>query len=241
MNTPSKMLIYKIENKLNGKIYVGQTRRTLEERMNEHKKECCKNCYIDRAIKKYGMENFKTEILEFCKTIEEMNEREIYWIKKLNCKFPNGYNLADGGKDSAGYITTPELSAKLSALRKGRKIPPEQRAKISASLKGKIFSEETKAKISSAKLGHTVSEETRTKLRKANIGKKASENTRLKMSASCKTKVAVRCVETETIFESITAAAKWSGVSHSVITAACKNSKHTGGGCHWEYYSGQSS
>ena len=134
MNTPSKMLIYKIENKLNGKIYVGQTRRTLEERMNEHKKECCKNCYIDRAIKKYGMENFKTEILEFCKTIEEMNEREIYWIKKLNCKFPNGYNLADGGKDSAGYITTPELSAKLSALRKGRKIPPEQRAKISASL-----------------------------------------------------------------------------------------------------------
>ena len=234
------MIIYKITNLLDKKIYIGQTQRTLEERMREH----CRNSrasYIDRTIKKYGIENFFVEIIETCKTVEELNEREIFWIKFFDCKFPNGYNLTDGGEGSNGYKATPELSAKLSKMRKGRKNTPEQRAKISASLKGKIFSEETKAKISSAKLGHTVSEETRTKLRKANIGKKASENTRLKMSASCKTKVAVRCVETETIFESITAAAKWSGVSHSVITAACKNSKHTGGGCHWEYYSGQSS
>ena len=48
------MLNYKIENKLNGKIYIGQTRRTLEERMNEHKKECCKNCSRYRRQKSSG-------------------------------------------------------------------------------------------------------------------------------------------------------------------------------------------
>ena len=80
--------------------------------MNEHKKECCKNCYIDRAIKKYGMENFKTEILEFCKTIEEMNEREIYWIEKLNCKTTRGYNMTEGGRGNLGMPHSAETRAK---------------------------------------------------------------------------------------------------------------------------------
>ena len=202
------MIIYKIENKIDGKIYIGQTQRTLEERMKEHRRNSRKS-YVDRAIKKYGIENFSVEIVEECETFEKLNEREIFWIEKLNCKFPNGYNLSDGGQGSTGYITTPELSAKLSQLRKGRKISIEQRKKISASLKGKIFSDETKKKISAAKIGHTVSKETREKLRIAQLGKKATEETKLKMSASNKNKRAVKCVELEKIFNSISAAAKF--------------------------------
>ena len=202
------MIIYKIENKLDGKIYVGQTQRTLEERMKEHYRNS-RASYIDRTIRKYGVENFHAEIIETCKTVEELNEREMFWIAKLNCKFPNGYNLTDGGEGSNGYKATPELSARLSAMRKGRRNTPEQRAKISAKLKGKIFSEETKKKISAAKIGHIVSEETREKLRIAQLGKKATEETKLKMSASNKNKRAVKCVELEKIFNSISAAAKF--------------------------------
>ena len=88
------MIIYKITNLTNGKVYVGQTKFSVEKRFKEHSKA---DSLIGRAIRKYGIENFKTEILETCRTFIELNEREIFWIKKLNCKVPNGYNIADGG------------------------------------------------------------------------------------------------------------------------------------------------
>ena len=216
------MIIYKIKNKLNGKIYIGQTQRTLKERMIEH----CKNSqllYIDRAIKKYGIQNFIVEVIEKCNNIDELNEREQFWIKYLNCKFPNGYNLTDGGKGSIGHSMPPKVLARLSELRKGRKIPPEKRAKISASLKGKIFSDETKAKISAAKLGHHVSDETKAKLAAANRGKKASAETRAKMSMSSNTKRKVRCIEINKIFLSMKEAFEWAGISRHVLSCACRN------------------
>lgn len=90
------MIIYKLTNEINGKIYVGQTTRTLEERFNAHK--YCNTSYIGKAIHKYGAKNFKKEILAECDTIEELDELEIYFIAKLNSKAPNGYNLTDGGE-----------------------------------------------------------------------------------------------------------------------------------------------
>ncbi|MBR1397428.1 MAG: GIY-YIG nuclease family protein [Selenomonadaceae bacterium] len=232
------MIIYKIKNKINGKIYVGQTQRELEERMKEHQRNS-RPCYIDRAIKKYGIENFSVEVIEECDILDELNEREIFWIRELNCKYSNGYNLSDGGKGSTGYIITPELSLKLSELRKGRRNTPEQRAKISATLKGRIFSEETKRKISAAKIGHIVSEETREKLRKANLGKKATEATKAKMSVSSSTKRPVQCIEMGKIFESITAAAKFFEITNNTITTACKNSNRTASGFHWKFCAGK--
>lgn len=229
-----KMVIYKIENKLNGKIYVGQTSRTLKERISEHLRKG-RLSYIDRAIRYYGIENFFVEIIEHCGTVEELNEREIFWIAELNCKFPNGYNLTDGGEGSNGYKATPEISAKLSLMRKGRKNTPEQRAKISAKLKGKIFDEETKAKISKSKMGHSVSEETRKKLRAANLGKKATPETKAKMSAASVNKRSVRCIELGKIFESITSATNFLTISRSKIITACRNSERTAGSYHWEY------
>ena len=52
---------------------------------------------VDAAIKENGIENFKFEVIEKCKTVKELNEREKFWIEKLNCKQPNGYNVAEGG------------------------------------------------------------------------------------------------------------------------------------------------
>ena len=88
------MIIYKITNLINGKIYIGQTKFTVEKRFKEHAKA---DSPLGHAIRKYGKKNFKAEVIETCQTFTELNEREIFWIKELNCKVPNGYNIADGG------------------------------------------------------------------------------------------------------------------------------------------------
>ena len=87
------MIVYKIENLINGKIYVGRTVKKLNVRMSQHKNTT--KTLIGRAIQKYGWENFRAEIIEECSSFEELVEREVYWIKKLNSKVPNGYNIID--------------------------------------------------------------------------------------------------------------------------------------------------
>lgn len=230
-------VIYKITNPLNNMSYVGKTTRPLKERMNEHTKESSASySYIDRILKKHKDDIcFTVEILEVCETEEQLNEREKFWICELNCKAPNGYNLTDGGEGTPGYKAPPELSARLSAIRKGRKNTPEQRAKILAKLSGREFTDEHKANISAAKMGHPVSDETREKLRKASTGKKASPETRAKMSDSATTKRPVRCVETGKIFPSIKAAMEWAKISRHVLSRACRQNDYIAGGYHWQY------
>ena len=111
------MLIYKITNKFDGKLYVGQTQRTVEERFTEHQKA---DSYIGCAIRKYGAESFTVEVIETCETIEQLNEREIFWIATFNCKYPNGYNLTDGGEGFVGGRHTDESRFKMSSSQKKR-------------------------------------------------------------------------------------------------------------------------
>lgn len=75
------MVIYVLKNKINGKQYVGQTTRNLKQRIAEHKSS--KDTCIGQAIHKYGLENFEISIIEKCKTIEELNEREIFLIENI--------------------------------------------------------------------------------------------------------------------------------------------------------------
>lgn len=109
------MVIYLITNTLNGKQYVGQTQRTLLHRMKQHLKE---HLYIDRVIRKYGIENFTFKVLEECATIDELNEQERFWIATLNTKKPNGYNLTDGGEGVPGMSHTKESCKKISKTMK---------------------------------------------------------------------------------------------------------------------------
>lgn len=88
------MIVYLLTNLVNGKMYVGQTIRTLERRLKEHAEA---DSLIGKAIREFGIENFSGEVLETCQTKNQLNEREIFWIAKLNCKVPNGYNVKDGG------------------------------------------------------------------------------------------------------------------------------------------------
>lgn len=68
--------IYKITNKVNGKIYIGQS-INLNRRISEHKRYKDPNQIIDQAIKKYGKDNFTFDIIEECQ-LEELNQRENY-------------------------------------------------------------------------------------------------------------------------------------------------------------------
>lgn len=79
----------------NGKKYIGQTRRTLEKRIKEHcnRKECTA---LYNALLKYGIDNFKVDILIICDE-ENLNYYEIKYIKEFNTLYPNGYNIKTGG------------------------------------------------------------------------------------------------------------------------------------------------
>lgn len=97
--------IYVITNKINGKQYVGQTTYSIEQRFEEHKKQKNKRdrqhfpLYL--AFHKYGIENFIISQLEECDD-KELNDREIYWIKKLDT-YKNGYNATTGGEGCCRY------------------------------------------------------------------------------------------------------------------------------------------
>lgn len=93
--------IYKITNSINGKMYVGQTRRDIETRWHEHlyyshHKNRGYNCILHQAIRKYGDDAFRVEEIEKCDNILLM-EREMYWIKELGTT-KNGYNISTGGQ-----------------------------------------------------------------------------------------------------------------------------------------------
>ena len=93
--------IYKFVNKINGKIYIGQSQNLdsrFRQHFNNHTNPNLKdyNTKFYRALRKYGFDNFDYEIIEEC-NLEEINEREQYWVDFYN-SFYNGYNSNKGGE-----------------------------------------------------------------------------------------------------------------------------------------------
>jgi group I intron endonuclease len=110
------MVIYKTTNLVNGKFYVGKDAKNKKTYLGSGN-------ILKQAIEKYGKENFKKEILEICTTLEELSEREKYWIKKLNA-IGLGYNLTEGGTGGDTYTNninkyTPGFCQGLKPWNKG--------------------------------------------------------------------------------------------------------------------------
>ena len=96
-----KKAIYKIENKINHKIYIGQSnnpKRRFKEHINREEKY---NSLIHKAIKKYGEENFTFEIIGWYENWEEMEQ---YYIEYYKSKIPYGYNIEDGGNQPPRHV-----------------------------------------------------------------------------------------------------------------------------------------
>lgn len=117
--------IYLITNLVNGKLYVGCTRVSIARRWAQHCSAARKgsSLAIHRAIRKYGVDNFKIEVLEVANTIELMLSAEIRWITSHNCIVPNGYNLTMGGEGVD--FTVPAVREKLMQGAAKRRNDPE--------------------------------------------------------------------------------------------------------------------
>lgn len=122
------MFIYKITNKINNKIYIGQVyNKTIYDRFARHCKEANpkSKSYIGRAIHKYGPENFVVEEIDNATSLKELNEKEIYWIAYYNSTNRDiGYNLTKGGDGGNTYLckTDDEMNKiknKISLANKG--------------------------------------------------------------------------------------------------------------------------
>ena len=116
------MIIYKATNKINNKVYVGQSIKTLEHRKKQHERSCNyrDDMAICRAIKKYGKDNFDWEVIDTADTLEELNEKESFWIENLDSitTSGHGYNIKGGG--SQPYLTE-ETKRKIGEAQKGDK------------------------------------------------------------------------------------------------------------------------
>ena len=132
-----KGIIYTATNKVNGKVYVGQTIQSLKERKAQHKFDAKTrkfNSYFHNSIRKYGFGSFKWEVVAETDNIDILNELEIFYITLYNSRNKKkGYNIKEGG-----------LNGKHSE---------ESKKKMSEAHKGKTHSKETCQKMGKARIG----------------------------------------------------------------------------------------
>lgn len=132
--------VYKITNKVNGKIYIGITNQGSGVRYYKHWSDARKGdpCPIHKAMAKYGKENFTLEIIDFADTYDELKEKEKFYIKKFNSMDRSiGYNLTEGGDGTFGRFHSEETKEKIRQKALGRKASEEAKKKMSESRKGK--------------------------------------------------------------------------------------------------------
>jgi group I intron endonuclease len=139
------------------KVYIGQTRMPLKIRWQGHKdfsRNPRNKTYLSSAIRKYGVEAFRIDVVERCATAD-LNGREKYWILAFGSNDRTiGYNMSEGGDGGANSLS-PEVRAKIAATKKGVSNGP--------------CKEETKKKISEANKGRRRTEEQRLRIKESRI------------------------------------------------------------------------
>lgn len=139
--------IYKITNKVNQKIYIGQTNKSPEDRLNEHiiNAENGKMFHLSKAIRKYGKENFIIETIDYALNKQDINDKEIYWIQELKANNRlYGYNMTAGGEGGNAYLCKTEEEMK------------EIKQKISKKLKGKLNGNHTSVYMKNIQTGEII-------------------------------------------------------------------------------------
>lgn len=132
------MIIYKITNTKNNKIYIGQTIKTKEERFKRHIQDALSgrlNTHLANAIRQYGQDNFLIEQIDTAETQEELTRKEIYWIHYYD-SINKGYNETDSSLKCGGntYKNKTEeemniIKQKLSKSKIGKNNPNAKRVK----------------------------------------------------------------------------------------------------------------
>lgn len=215
-----KYCVYKHTNKINGKVYIGQTKQAPKKRW-KHGEGYKKNPLFYRAIQKYGWENFEHEILLENLTVDEANTCEILYITFYQSNEPEfGYNLTSGGLN---YTISEYTRCKLKEAIKNRHLDLHGEKNP---MWGKHHSAEAKEKMSNAKkdvfgeknnfYGHHHTEESKDRIRKSKG-------------------IPVRCIETDTVYWSATEAEKLTPANRKGIYKCCIGEQESCGNFHWEY------
>lgn len=170
--------IYKITNTINNKSYVGCSSVSVEGRIKCHL-ECNDrgSQLVKFAIMKYGREAFISEVIEEC-CVEDLKDRERYWISFYDTIAPKGYNLTSGGEGYEGWHFAEEVN------RNRKPHSEETKQKIGDANRGQRRSESQLERIRVASKLRNSRPEVRAKISKANSN--PSLETREKMSRSQK-------------------------------------------------------
>lgn len=252
--------VYMIKNKLNGKVYIGQS-KDIKRRFREYANRTGKvDTVIHRALEKHGVDAFEFSIIQEC-GINELDKLEIEHISNFKSNVKRyGYNVTNGGKGYNGKFTkthrrnmseskigenNPNYGKSISEITRARRseslkgIPrtEEWKAKISESQKGKIISPEVRVKISNSLKGKKHSDSTKEKLRISSTGRKHTDEAKLKISESKIIPVYQYGMEWNLIkrFESMVDASADTGVSKPNICNCCKGNRKSAGGFRWSY------
>lgn len=137
--------IYKITNLLNGKVYIGQSIRDIQQRFIRHINDSLNNkldTHFARAIRKYGEDNFIIELIDTADSQDELNQKEQYWIRYYD-SVRSGYNETDAiykcGGNTYRSKTKGELrciSNKIRASKLGSRNPNSRKVKCRSELTG---------------------------------------------------------------------------------------------------------
>lgn len=165
------MLVYILTNNINGKVYIGQTIRSLRERWCHHygsaNRGCKKRLY--QAIRKYGKDSFSIRTLRKAISREQLNRLEKYFIKEYksnNSEF--GYNLTIGGQSGPPLKRTNKIKKERAPISEETRLRMRN-AKLDIKMKPR--SPEACLNISKSHKGIFVSEKTKEIQRKAHKGK----------------------------------------------------------------------
>lgn len=232
-----KWIIYTLSDPRTGEVrYVGRTfrgRQRLVEHLSKAKRggRTYRDCWI-KSLLVLGLRPSMTVLQEGFG--EGWQDAERDWIAKYR-ESGRLVNLTDGGEGFPGYVPSAELRQLWSRQRKGVKYPPgrfsgmlgrhhtpEVCEKIRESSFGRRHTQETKSKISSKHMGKTISEEQRRRLRELRLGTSLTEEHKRKIAEATTTRKSVVCLETGSIYPSITAAAKALGVTDTSVNQAIR-------------------
>lgn len=216
--------IYKITNKENGMIYIGQTIQTLEDRWRQHRKKSSTCLYLKRAFEKYGIDNFIFEMICCCHDTD-LDKLEIQYMAEFNSIVPNGYNLREGGNSGRH---NEETKKKISETLKGR-------TDIIRHQLGKPVTAETKKKISDALKGRTDIIRNHNHFKVGEMHH--TENAKRKMSIAHKKSVDQYDLDNNFIksYDSIADAAIKINTCRDNIGRVCSGRNKTAAGFIWKY------
>lgn len=228
--------IYKIENCINGKTYIGQT-ANYEKRKRAHinalRSNRHDNVYLQNSWNKYGENSFVFTVVEECEE-KQLDELEVRYIKLLHTLAPKGFNMTEGGDGVRGLKWSPESRKAKSLDMKNKMVG------CNAPFYGKTFTPEALEKMRVATTTLWENEEYRKRQVVSHTGLKQSTETKNKRSVSLrgntnnKRSHRYKCVETGVEYDCLGQIDLGFNFTRSAIYRACVRGIKAYG-YHWEF------